>query len=543
MTNKFFAPVATLAEITEINKRNISRAVKDYLRHVDKCNFNAAGDISDKFISRLAQDCAVAKSGLREIFRRSKGWNEGLQAIIVNGTSTHDPDYRFVRELADKILEKYTVSLDIQNRWKISRSLRLFSGDRDYVGRDRDIAYLKEFAPHAYRQNRPLNKIFQEFCKAIGVYDDTKGSQYQSLYAQLADELKGRKLDFKLFLSINPAHFLTMTNPQYDRRGSMLQSCHALNHDELHFGTGNSGYARDAVTFVAFTVANPDDAESLNNRKTTRQLFMYQPGNGVLLQSRLYNTSGGTRGKQEKSTLYRDLVQRTISDCENAINLWNTSNYDDNPFKMVLPSGEGFYGYADWLEFGGEIIKLSVRKDKLDTCKPFEIGTYGLCVKCGDEIYSEGTYYCDDCDEMERCAECGCRIDEDEGTWVHDENGDYAFVCDSCLEEHYHYCECCCDWHHADNCELNAEGAWICDSCVERFYDRCEDCGALVHNDNYYFAYRDGLERVVCSDCFESDYYYCEHCERDVHDSEIKHVVIDGEEYYVCRQCAAELRK
>ena len=44
---------------------------------------------------------------------------------------------------------------------------------------------------------------------------------------------------------------------------------------------------------TTFTVADPADKETLNNRKTTRQVFAYKPGNGLLLQSRMYNTSGG----------------------------------------------------------------------------------------------------------------------------------------------------------------------------------------------------------------------------------------------------------
>ena len=51
---------------------------------------------------------------------------------------------------------------------------------------------------------------------------------------------------------------------------------------------------------------------------------MYKPGNGLLLQSRLYNTYGGTSGEQADSNLYRDLIQRELSDLEHAPNLWKT---------------------------------------------------------------------------------------------------------------------------------------------------------------------------------------------------------------------------
>ena len=74
---------------------------------------------------------------------------------------------------------------------------------------------------------------------------------------------------------------------------------------------------------IAFTVDNPLKPETFNKRKTSRQLFIYKVGNGLLLQSRIYNTSGGTCGEQKESTLYRDLVQREISELEGVPNLWN----------------------------------------------------------------------------------------------------------------------------------------------------------------------------------------------------------------------------
>ena len=41
-----------------------------------------------------------------------------------------------------------------------------------------------------------------------------------------------------------------------------------------------------------------------------------KPNNGLLLQSLLYNTHGGTCGTQAESKLYLDLVQRELSELE-----------------------------------------------------------------------------------------------------------------------------------------------------------------------------------------------------------------------------------
>ncbi len=151
-------------------------------------------------------------------------------------------------------------------------------------------------------------------------------SELQSALKQLADNRR-KKIDFKLYVSLNPAHFITMSNPKDDKRGDTLTSCHSFNSTSYSYNNGCSGYARDEYTFITFVAADPSNPETLNNRKTMRQIFAYKPGNGLLLQSRLYNTSGGTYGAQEDSKLYRDLVQREISDLEGAPNLWQTYGY------------------------------------------------------------------------------------------------------------------------------------------------------------------------------------------------------------------------
>ena len=85
-TAKIFAAPATIAEVTTINARNIRIGLADFIKYTDETG--VISDISDAFIDRLAYDSAVAKSGLREIFRRVKGWDENLQAIVINGTGT-----------------------------------------------------------------------------------------------------------------------------------------------------------------------------------------------------------------------------------------------------------------------------------------------------------------------------------------------------------------------------------------------------------------------------------------------------------------------
>ena len=546
-TAKIFAAPATIAEVTTINARNIRIGLADFGAHT-YCH-EVIEDITDAFIDRLAEDSAHAKKGLREIFRRVKGWNEDLQAIIINGNKTHDPDWENVRGLLAEITRDYKnalyVKADFTAVYTFRSALDVFR-HADGAEIEVNLAALKKLAPHAYRKNRPLHRCFREFCKAIGIYDDTAGSQFQRLYAQYADEMKSKKIDFKLFVSINPAHFLTMSNPRNDERNRnntpMLVSCHTLNNGDSSYNVGNAGYARDDVTFIVFTASDPDNPETLNNRKTTRQLFMYKPQGGLLLQSRMYDTYGGTLGAQADSALYRDLIQRAISEGENAVNMWKTTNYDESGFQ--IQEGYGFKGYCDWLEFSGSTIKISVRSDKAafyadrrNRYEPFTVGTHGLCVNCGEEIESDiDGHQCLNCsDNRERCAECGKLIDEDEVTWVYDQCGNCVPVCEDCLDSYYRYCDHCCEWHHEDDCTPLADGTCVCNGCLEHCY-LCDMCNEWYPNaDDIYIVYDGGEERYVCASCRRAYFTQCPSCGKFHRDEDI------NRESGLCPKCHKRL--
>ena len=336
------------------NCNAIDVALRDYVAHVHSDNANAGiytPDISDAFIHRLATDATNAKSGLRDMFRQVDGWNEDLQAVILNGTQTHNPDNAKVYRLVSKLLD--TAPIDYSDRLIVAKHFFLRGVEKkpDFVDA------LKYFIGKKYRADKKKSKLFNELAKAVGI--DTTSKEYKKLYAQLADELNGRQIDFKLFLSINPAHILTASNPIDDVRGECLVSCHSLNRDDFSYGTGNIGYARDNVTFVAFTVADPTKPELLNNRKNNRQLYHYKPNSGVLLQNRLYTSRGGVYGKNQTADLYRDLVQRTISQAECADNLWITRNYNDgcNDFDIGFDADKNFSGYSDWTRYDNATIR------------------------------------------------------------------------------------------------------------------------------------------------------------------------------------------
>ena len=422
-----------------------------------------------------------------------------------------------------------------ETREKIYTAMRFF--DSPDLDPDESIAAIKELAPRAYRANKKKSRVFKSLCDALGVTDETQGSDFQKNFAQFADELNGRKLDFKLYLSINPCHFVTMSNPKEDERGDAMTSCHSFNSIEFPYNVGCSGYARDDVTMIAFTVSAPDNPAAFHNRKTTRQLFMYKVGNGVLLQSRMYNTSGGTYGAQKDSELYRDLVQREISELEGALNLWKTYKYVGNS-KCELSAGEGFGGYQDWT-YPDFNAKISIRHDhnKAGDFEPFKVGTYGLCIRCGDTITSG--LYCYNCEprRTEKCAECGecCSCTYT----VHDIGGETLQVCEHCLEDNYRLCHDCGEYYHIEGMTFIADSYWVCASCLEDNYCVCDECDEYCHNDELWRAInRDGDEVEICEGCRVSCYSYCDSCNEFVHDERMCTVHNrDGCEIYVCEDC------
>ena len=530
-----------MQDIIRQAEENIRQAIRDYGRHTYQ--MDVLEDISDEFIVRLAEDSSEAKQELRELFSKSPVWHPELDALIINGTRTHDPDHQRVRELAQRILhgpiEQAVRVEDYERYGQMLDAIEFFAVPDSVDVQARGVQALNTLAPRAYRPGKKLSRVFKALCVELGVADETAGSEFQHLYAQFADELSSQKISFKLFVSINPAHFLTMSNPKKDTRGQCLTSCHSLNSTEYEYNNGCTGYARDEVSFLVFTVDDPTDEETLNNRKTTRQLFAYKPGNGVLLQSRMYNTAGGVYGAAEESKLYRDLVQREISMLEGQPNLWRTIPSTSPVGCGLVYRGEGFGGYPDW-EYENFDGKVSIRHDCEDEHEPLEIGTWGLCAKCADET-SHGAY-CEDCDPDRYagcCDDCDTDIeDEDDLYTVYDSSGNSRQVCYRCRGRGYTLCDHCGEYH-ADSVMERVNGLDVCPNCLEEYYQCCEDCGDYCKIDDMaYVTDRDGDEICVCPDCRRDHYESCDHCGEWFHEDLMcdAHNVY-GDDIRVCEDC------
>lgn len=502
-------------EIRKLEKQ-ITDALGYYTEHAPS---NGIENVSHAFIENLASDNAVAKSALRELFRKSPVWNEELDALVINGTRTHDADPKRVRTMAAQILKAMPYDSIVEafmNCCVYSEPGSTLYGDEG-DGYFTSEAYLETVAPGAYHPGKKPSRVFKAICDAKGITDNAKNSSFQRMYAQLADELSAKKIDFKLFVTPGPGYFLTMSNPKYDDRGATLTSCHSLNSDDYTYNGGCSGYARDETSFLVFTAADPSDVESLFNRKTTRQVFAYKPGGGVLLQSRLYNTNGGTEGAQHESAVYRDLIQREISELEGAINLWSTSASSDSD---LIRMGCGFGGYPDWTysSFDG---KVSVRQDVKILPQYIVVGAPGLCFECGCTTDDDEGRFCRDCRCVAKCDWCDEIYDEDDLHVAYDNRGREVMVCEHCLQDDFIWCGECESYQHIDNARwVDAIGEYVCDNCIDEYYSWCEDCGSYHLNDDG--RYVESVYRFVCNDCIETRYMECDRCGEWVPDSGVE---------------------
>ena len=518
-----------MSELIERTEQNIWQAISDYGKHTDQTS--VMDDCTANFVNQLASDSCYAKQELRELFSKSPVWDANLDALVINGTRTHDPDPDRIYSLGTDILSEAIYRTD--NRNLIYEAIRFFY-DPNYE--EQGIAAIKQLAPKAYAPNKKKSRVFKALCQALGVADETAGSDFQRLYAQFADELTSKKIGFKLYVSINPAHFITMSNPKGDHRGTTLTSCHSFNSTEYEYNNGCTGYARDKVSFIAFTVADPTDKETLNNRKTTRQVFAYKPGNGLLLQSRMYNTSGGVYGASEDSKLYRDLIQREISMLENVPNLWKTyPTVGEKSF--CVERGDGFGGYPDW-EYENFDGKVSIRADHEEDFRSLVVGSYGLCVSCGCET-SYGVY-CEDCKDGRGGNYCECceeYVDEELYS-ARDRRGNWTEVCENCRDEYYTYCECCGEYWPND-CTTEIDDRYYCDSCRNEYCSECYECDDYHHTDNMTEVVNArGDEVLVCEDCRDRYYEQCEVCgEYHIREDMTFVTLRDGDHAYVCEDC------
>lgn len=193
-------------------------------------------------------------------------------------------------------------------------------------------------------------------------------------------------------------------------------------------------------------------------------------------------------------------------------------------------------GYCDW-NFSEFNPKISVHENHLEDFETCTVGTYGLCICCGDEI-SEGLYceYCDN-DESEICDECEERCEST--TTVINEYGEHIEVCDSCLEDGYRFCPHCDEYYPRDTMTVVGNN-YVCENCLAEYYEQCYECGDYQHRDELHSVInQSGEEVTVCEDCRYNYYEHCDCCQNICHEDIMTdvHVRDTDNQIRVCDDC------
>lgn len=372
----------------------LKKAIDVYNKHT----VNSVLDyVSNKTLMDISTESWDAKRNLRIMLRNHPNWDEETQTVILKAQTDAKPDKSYIRSQVIELCSSNIYRrLQLEFSWFFPVSdITDWLLDEENLLPDNVLSYMDYH--EGQKKNRALRKLFVK----MGCWDEHDHDQ-QAAYAKLSDGLRKGVRDVNLILSINPAHFLTMSNPKECTDGNMLTSCHSLNSLEYEYNNGCMGYALDDITMIAFTVHNINDADSWFYRKTSRQLFMYKPKSSILLQSRMYNTEGGLDGTDSNTKIYRELVQDCISSCEESINLWDTKPYVGNSLCIRFYENDGFGGYPDW-DYSEFCAKVSVRKDWKGyedgsyAPRTFKVGSPGKCLHCGCSLSSY--IYCPDCNE------------------------------------------------------------------------------------------------------------------------------------------------
>lgn len=116
------------------------------------------------------------------------------------------------------------------------------------------------------------------------------------------------------------------------------------------------------------------------------------------------------------------------------------------------------------------------------------------CVIENDDYYTVGEdIYCEYCfyDEFAECEHCGCLERKEDLNYI--ESND-TWVCDTCTDMFYFYCDCCNEYYHNDL------GHWlgndfICEECFDRHAYYCNECDTYVWEDDFDF------DADCCYDC------------------------------------------
>ena len=448
-------------------ERQVAQAMEAYFS--DKAdNQFILENMHEGFPLYMANMAEEKKASLRSIFSRHPQWVDKLQAVVIPRVKAEISK----DELEDDIFE---VLDDLCRMFKESIKCPIAS------------ALTKGGVHSGKKSSRIARGIFWDMTPIDGF----NPKDFEKKFAILADLLahKGEKEE-TVFISINPAHILTASNPKVGGEG-MLTSCHSLNNLEHVYSAGPSGYVNDEVTFVIFTVKDSRNVDSTYCRKTHRMMGHYV--NGRLITSRLYSSCGGVDETNALSDAFRHVAKEVIAFGLDADNIWTEEKYNHPscPDEDVVYCDCDFGGYCDW-QYPQFLPILSKLEGHVGPT--FEVRGSGTCIiTCGDNSeYS----ICERYMSMKACACCGHEHVQDE---MFSYGGEY--YCPECTAREFPECPRCGGRHPHDTFIKDENGENICEGCYSDTHSECAECGVVHLNSEFYRTERG---RLLCKECGEA---------------------------------------
>lgn len=275
------------------------------------------------------------------------------------------------------------------------------------------------------RTNGKASKAVLKVCRIMGWDKTIEG--FDKEFAKFSDCVNPIKVKRHTAIGIHLLDFLLMSY------GNSWHSCHYIGQypeDAGCYSSGTLSYALDECSFIFYTVDASYEGNELELQpKMTRQVYGYR--DEQLFQSRSY-PQDMDYGAEEAYTDFRNIVQKVIADCLEKPNFWTISK---NRVTEVVKHGMGATCYPDWRPGcpGSSHTTLSTLKGRPDRISEIIMGAKPICPRCGERHGNEENILCDDCNGSGyECADCGCRMSEDDARYV-EEMGDY-------------YCEDCSFW-------------------------------------------------------------------------------------------------
>lgn len=368
-------------------------------------------------------------------------------------------------------------------RYMISRiSSWLTTKCNEYAERDENCTQLvidqyvantikeSELNIRGIREGQTFNKVIGKILREMKL--DTKWVNYNREMARLGDASTPLKYTRFTILSANPVDFWRMSF------GSSWSSCHTIDklgnfsasrggqsYDGMH-GSGTESYMLDTSTLIMYTVDKDYEGDDYELQpKINRCLF--HVGEGKFVMGRIYPQ--GRDGEKDVYRQWRNIFQTIIAECLDIPNYWKTEY--DTYAKLDQISSCGTH-YEDYAQSYCNIAGWSWHKpfsDSEPSNRTIYIGHDPICPCCGSEHDVENNIECENCGDdgeyIERCYNCGERINTERDSYETDGNGRYW---------------CCIDC-------ANNDGYYM-----------------PVDSDEYYVVHRDYLHY----DAYDGDYYY-----------------------------------